>query len=119
MEELKLIEDNYNFNLPENYKQFYLKCGKQIPNNLVGTDLVNEYKELNVWANELLKEDKAEFEIEKDDFVFMMHQGYIFWFFKVNGNENPMVYGYFEGAMKPDKKKLLNAFLKEYINENN
>ena len=114
MKELKLIESNYKFSLPENYKQFYLKCGKSIPTNLIGTDLVNESKELNIWANELLKEDNAEFEIEKDDFVFMMHQGYIFWYFKVNGNENPMVYGYFEGALKPDKKMLLNDFLKEY-----
>ncbi len=114
--ELKLIEGNYDFSLPKQYKKFYLQCEKSIPKNLIGTDLVNKYKELNKWANELLKEDNAEFEIEKEDFVFMMHQGYIFWFFKVNGNENPMVYEYFEGALKADKKLLLEDFLKEYIN---
>jgi hypothetical protein len=116
LNELKKIENNYNFNLPKVYKQFYLKCGKSIPTNLIGTDLVNEYKGLNEWANELLEEDKSEFKIEKDDFVFMMHQGYLFWFFKVNGKENPMVYGYYEGSLKPDKKSPLNEFLKEYMN---
>jgi hypothetical protein len=116
LKRLKLIESNYDFNLPQKYKQFYLRCEKSIPENLIGTDLVNEYNELNVWANELLKEDSAEFEIGKDDFVFMMHQGYIFWYFKVNGNENPMVYGYYEEARVADKKMLLNDFLKEYIN---
>jgi len=113
---LKLIENNYEYSLPIQYKKFYLQCEKSIPKNLIGTDLVNKYKELNKWASELLKDDNAEFEIEKEDFVFMMHQGYIFWFFKVNGNENPMVYEYFEGALKADKKSLLEEFLKENIN---
>ena len=44
----------------------------------------------------------------------MMHQGYMFWYFKVDGNENPDVYFYYEGSLQPDKKSDFKSFIKLY-----
>jgi hypothetical protein len=61
----------------------------------------NSYHDLNEGAVELLKDDGIDNFIESDDFVFMMHQGYMFWYFKANGDTDPIVYGYYEGKLKP------------------
>lgn len=44
----------------------------------------------------------------------MMHQGYIFWFFKANGTPDPVVYGYQEGNENPDKLEPLSKFIAQY-----
>ena len=72
--------------------------------------------ELKEWALELLDEDNAENFLTEKDFVFMMHQGYMFWYFKANGIENPNVYFYREMSLKPDQLTDLKTFLTEYPN---
>jgi len=42
----------------------------------------------------------------------MMHQGYIFWYFKANGDHDPTVYGYYEGKLRPDKFGHFSDFIK-------
>jgi hypothetical protein len=69
---------------------------------------------LNEGAAEILKEDGAEFFLEPNDLVFMMHQGYMFWYFKADGNPDPIVYGYFEGKLKPDNHGPFSEFIKDY-----
>ncbi len=81
---------------------------------MIGTDLLNDTKELNIWANELLEEDNIESFLAKDDFVFMMHQGYMFWYFEADGEQNPVVYFYKEGNLKPNKEQRLKEFLSKY-----
>jgi hypothetical protein len=44
----------------------------------------------------------------------MMHQGYIFWYFKANGDPDPDVFGYYQGKIKPDNLGRLSEFLKRY-----
>ena len=81
---------------------------------MVGTDLRNDTDELNNWALELLAECGVVNFLEKDDFVFMMHQGYMFWYFKADGNANPDVYFYHEGRLLPNKEFPLKEFLNNY-----
>ena len=115
MKEIEQIETENNISLPELYRAFYYRCSFSAPLKLVGTDLRNRNPELNKWALELLKEDRLKNFLDKDDFVFMMHQGYIFWYFKANGDSDPIVFGYHEGRSKPDNLGPISIFLKEYM----
>jgi len=114
MNDLIEIEKTKGLKFPNIYKDFYLKCEKSTPNGMRGTDLFNQYKELNNWAEELLREDNAENFLSEKDFVFLMHQGYMFWYFKADGNENPDVYFYHEQALYPKKICSLEYFIKNY-----
>ena len=114
MDKLSQIEKEDKILLPQIYKDFYRRCSRSIPENLVGTDLRNHYPDMNIGAIELLEEDGAEIFLESDDFVFMMHQGYIFWYFKANGDPDPDVFGYYQGKIKPDNLGRLSEFLKRY-----
>lgn len=114
MEKLDKIEKESNFIFPLIYKNFYKKCEISTPKGFVGTDLFNEYDELNIWALELINEDGTENFLTDTDFVFMMHQGYMFWYFNANGEINPHVYFYEEGMLFPKKIDFLDRFLVNY-----
>jgi hypothetical protein len=116
MDKLTKIENERRISFPEVYRRFYDLCAFSIPANLVGTDLWNNASyDLNEEALELLEGSDRENFLERDDFVFMMHQGYIFWYFKANGDPDPIVYGYHEGKLRPDNLGHLSEFIKEYM----
>lgn len=115
MRQLSSIEQENQISLPEIYKDFYRLCSITIPPKLIGTDLRNYYSELNQGAIELLLENGVENFLDKKDFVFMMHQGYIFWYFKGDGTPDPIVYGYYEGKLLPDNLGPLSAFIEETL----
>jgi hypothetical protein len=80
MKKLRSIENKYHILLPEIYRAFFNLCSSSIPANLVGTDLWNNNRfDLNQGAVELLEEDGVNNFLESNDFVFIMHQGYMFW----------------------------------------
>lgn len=115
MDKLSKIESERHISLPDIYRRFYDLCSVTIPENLVGTDIWNNSRfDLNEGAAKLLEEDKTNNFLAADDFVFMMHQGYIFWYFKANGDIDPIVYGYHEGKLKPDNHGRFSEFVKEY-----
>ncbi|AUC16432.1 hypothetical protein BTO06_15295 [Tenacibaculum sp. SZ-18] len=115
MQLLKDYEAKKNISFPIVYIDFFSKYQKKLPHGLVGTDVFNGVEDLNLWAKELLNENNVKDFLREDDFVFMMHQGYMFWYFKISGDENPMVYSYFEGDLKPKDRGKLKYFLAEYI----
>jgi hypothetical protein len=39
----------------------------------------------------------------------------MFWYFKADGNPDPIVYGYYENKLKPDNLGLLSELIKEYL----
>lgn len=114
MDILNEIENISEIRFPKIYRDFYKLCENSTPKGMVGSDLFNKYKELNNWAKELLEEDNVENFLEVDDFVFLMHQGYMFWYFKANGNENPKVYFYYEGQRWPKEVCLLKDFIENF-----
>jgi hypothetical protein len=116
MDKLSRIENTHNIFLPQIYKDFYNLCSLSIPAKLVGSDLRNNGRfDLNEGAVELLEEDGIDNFLESDDFVFMMHQGYIFFYFKANGETDPIVFGYYEGQLKPVNFGFFSEFVKSYI----
>ena len=115
MSKLSRIEEENGIVLPEIYKDFYRTCSGYTPQNLVGTDLINKYDDLNYWAIELLEEDEVENFLQENDFVFMMHQGYIFWYFKADGNEDPIVFSYSEADKKRKNCGSFSSFIKEFV----
>jgi len=96
MNSLSKYEQENGLVFPAVYRNFFERCSSSVPAKLVGTDLVNAYPELKKWAVELLHENGTKNFFDEKDFVFMMHQGYMFWFFRVDGNSNPDVFGYSE-----------------------
>ncbi|MCD2259505.1 SMI1/KNR4 family protein [Psychroserpens luteolus] len=117
MKKLDTLEKEGHLIFPSIYKAFYLECLKVVPKTLVGTDLFHDKHELKAWALELLEEDNAEIFLTEKDVVFMMHQGYMFWYFKADGTKNPNVYFYEEMSLKPTLVTDLKTFLSEYLNE--
>lgn len=116
MSKLTRIEKEYQLLLPEVYKEFYQLCSVSIPHNLVGTSLLNNYAyaDLKNGAEELLEEYGVDNFLKSDDFIFMMHQGYLFWYFKADGHHDPTVFGYYEGKLKPDSFGRFSEFVKQY-----
>jgi hypothetical protein len=82
------------------YKKFYRNCREKLPAKLYGSDLF-EVKDFKTWAEELLESDKVENFLDEKDYVFMFHQGYIFWFFKAEGTTDPM----FLDTVSPTRRK--------------
>lgn len=116
MDHLKSIENEFHIILPDVYKRFYNLCAVSIPNNLIGTDLLNNflYYHLRNSAEELLKDDSVDNFLKSKDFVFMNHQGYMFWYFKAYGEADPIVYGYYKGKNSPDNFGHFSNFIYKF-----
>ena len=112
--ELNKVERKFSITLPIIYREFYKKCSRFIPRKLVGIDLINNDKNLLEGALDLFLEDKIQNFLTEKDFVFMIHQGYMFWYFRADGNKNPEVYFYKEGKLMPEAVGDLKSFLKDY-----
>jgi hypothetical protein len=113
MKTISKIERKKHF-FSRDLSNFYGLCSISIPKNLIGTDLLNRNPDLNQSAIELLEEDGVENFLEGNDVVFMMHQGYQFWYFRADGNPDPPVFGYHEKKLRPDNFGKLSDFIKKY-----
>ena len=89
---------------------------QKMPDKLIGSDLSDGKIDLYSNALTLLNENNITNFLGEDDFIFMMHQGYIFWYFKADGNPNPNVLGFQEGKSKPDIIGNLSDFINEVSN---
>jgi hypothetical protein len=96
LEKIFLLEEERKLTLPEIYKQFYLDCLDKRPEDLVGTDLINDDHNLTAAAHDLLTECGVDDFLTEKDFVFIMHQGYMFWYFDASGDPDPQVFGFSE-----------------------
>ena len=114
MDIFKEIEEKQGLKFPKIYFDFYQSCEKKIPQKMIGSDLFNHEKELKEGAIELLRESNIDNFLSYNDFVFMMHQGYMFWYFKADGIENPEVYFYHETQNGPKHICSLKKFIKNF-----
>lgn len=108
--EINEIERFYSLDLPASYRQWLLKYGREPKGQFVGSDChYPVLLKLREWAEELLRDCSKPFVLGKEDFVFLMHQGYQFFYFKADGKlDDPPVYYYFEGWDEP--KLVANSF---------
>ncbi|CAN1213549.1 Knr4/Smi1-like domain-containing protein [Tumidithrix helvetica PCC 7403] len=92
------LEQKLEISLPKLYKEFLQMMGNGAGKFLQGEDCF--YPQLPLiqgWAKELLQENNFPESLPDDAFVFFMHQGYQFSFFKLSEGDNPPIYSYCEG----------------------
>jgi hypothetical protein len=119
-EEVEEIQAYAGVKLPAIYLDFLYTMGRGAGNFFKGSDMFYpSLLGLRKAAEELLSEEGASFSLPKDAFVFLMHQGYQFLFFRTLGcSDDPPVYHYMEGEGAPRKiSRSFSRFLIESIKE--
>jgi hypothetical protein len=91
------VECKYRLKLPPAYRDFLSAAGRGADQFLVGTDwLYPQLLELGEAARDLLYQH-TKFKLSDSDFVFLMHQGYQFMYFRTGtGDPDPEVRRYLE-----------------------
>jgi SMI1-KNR4 cell-wall len=103
------VENILNIKFLEPYKSFILNCGNGISPYFDGCDYkIDSLIEMQKFAVELLLENGVE--SPENIFVFFMHQGYQFHFFKVGEKEDLNVYYYNECISQDEYFKFSNSF---------
>ena len=97
-EQIAQLERQYQLTLPAAYREFLLWMGQGAGGFLAGDACFYEaLTQLRDDALELLAENGVSGGLPDDAFVFSMHEGYQFQFFRVSEGANPPVYWYGEG----------------------
>ena len=117
-EEIQGLESKLVYKLPSFYRKFLKNCPNRAYKNLVGTDIGLPYLEdMKEAAEELLEECGNPFSLETDDFVFAMHQGYQFYYFKTSLGKNSPIYYYMEGSNEVEESYLnFSEFVEAFEN---
>ncbi len=102
-DEIVQLERLFDSSLPETYRAFRSALGKSSGEFLRGSDFLLKHlsRDLKRGAQEML-EDEGEPQLPPHAFVFLMHQGYQFFYFHCGVDPDPPVY-YFrerEGTRK-------------------
>ncbi len=97
--EIQSLEDALHIQLPEAYREFLGWIGKL--RGALTTDnhgwRDNYLIDLQVGAQQILWENNFPQKLPSNAYVFSMHEGFIFYFFNLNGDDNPPLYSYMEG----------------------
>jgi len=104
-EEIAALESRFEIKLPVAYRAFLRSMGHDTDWLFVGTDC--SYRHLSTLrrgAERLLARFGDPFMLHAEDFVFLMHQGYQFMYFRADENPDPPVFYYLEGYSKPERK---------------
>lgn len=96
--EVQEVERGVGLPLPASYKAYLRVAGRHMPAAWVGSDCtIGRLPKLQEWGPELLREcDQPP--LPAQAFVFLMHQGYQFFYFLADGSsDDPPVFYYLEG----------------------
>lgn len=94
--EVNALEQSLLHPLPQAYRQFLLWMGHGAGSFWRGTHCFYKHLgDIQNWAVELLEEKRFPQQIPSDAFVFWMHQGYMFAFFRLLEGDDPPVYFYY------------------------
>ena len=96
--------------LPLAYRAYLSIAGAAPPPKLIGSDCYGHYlPKIHEWAVELLAECGNPFTLPENAVVFLMHQGYQFYYFIADANDpNPAIYYFHEG--KPSAECAFDTF---------
>ncbi|NJS09059.1 MAG: SMI1/KNR4 family protein [Microcoleus sp. CSU_2_2] len=98
-DEVAAFEQQLGISLPRAYQEFLLSMGHSAGQFLRGSDCFFQHlPQLQEWAIELLQENNFAQSIPEDAFIFFMHQGYQFSFFRLSEGAEPPTYSYCEGT---------------------
>lgn len=116
--EISQLESYYNIKFPKIYLEFLALMGKGAGRYMSGSScFFDELTNLKDWANELIVDNGFQ-PVPNGAFVFWMHQGYQFAFFRLSENDDPKVYGFDEGIKQDDfdvKFDSLTAFFNAFL----
>ena len=90
------LENKVALTLPRTYRAFLAAMGRSAGDFLCGTDFLYADLPLRAYADDLLSESEVPLALDRDDFVFAMHQGYTFLFFRCGISDDPPVFLYDE-----------------------
>jgi hypothetical protein len=97
--EVRELQRRLGIVLPKAYEEFLLLMGHGAGAFLRGSDcFFAQVSALQTWAADLLKENGGAAPLPEDAWVFLMHQGYQFSFFRLSEGDNPPTYSYCEGT---------------------
>lgn len=100
--EIIQFEQQQGITLPSIYKDFLKMMGHGAGKFLRGSDCFYQHlPRIQEWAKQLLVENDFTEALPEDAFVFFMHQGYQFSFFRLSEGDNPPTYSYCEGQQEP------------------
>lgn len=118
-EEIALLEHKFGIKLPELYCDWLRTMGRDAGHYLQGSDaFYPAILELRDWATELLVENGNPFSLPDDAFVFLMHQGYQFLYFRtVSQNPDPPVMYYFEGKPLSQGWPTLSRYFQQVLED--
>lgn len=109
--EVDNLEYQLKSNLPIAYKEYLLNMGKYSGRLNVGTDcFYPDILDLGKYASDLLEENNTGLKLPSDAFVFSMHQGYQFNFFRLSDGDNPQVFSYSETYKTAEFRKIFDSF---------
>ncbi|MDB9456696.1 SMI1/KNR4 family protein [Dolichospermum circinale CS-534/05] len=109
--EIIQLERQQGINLPSTYKDFLKIMGHGAGKFLRGSDCFYQHlSQIQEWAKQLLVENDFPQTLPEDAFVFFMHQGYQFSFFRLSEGDNPPTYSYCEGQEELDFVKSHDQF---------
>ena len=94
--EIEALEAELGIVLPRAYREFLLTMGRSAGDFFCGTDFLYADLPLREYADELLSEGDVPLALHPADFVFAMHQGYTFLFFRCGISDDPPVFLYEE-----------------------
>lgn len=98
-DEVRAIEQNLGISEPLAYQEFLLSMGCGAGKFLRGSDcFFDRLFQIQEWAIELLQENNFPRSLPDDAFIFLMHQGYQFSFFRLSEGADPPTYSYCEGT---------------------
>jgi len=110
--EIEEIEMFIKGRLPKAYREFLLLMGHSCGQFLQGSDCFYKIlKDLQVYAQDLLREDHNSGVLPEDAFVFFMHQGYYFLFFRLTEGDDPPIYSYLENMAQPEQSVMTKEYL--------
>jgi len=93
------LEQWHECALPQAYREFLFWMGSWGGGFLIGSHcFYGDLKNIQTWAKDLLQEDGFPGMLPEDAFVFWMHQGYQFYFFRSHEGEDPPIYYYLESV---------------------
>jgi hypothetical protein len=98
-DDISTLEGRFGIPLPEIYRDWLRVMGRGAGHYLEGSDaFFPRLLELRDGAEDLLRENRHPFSLPEDAFVFLMHQGYQFLFFRTSPPDpDPQVTLYLEG----------------------
>jgi hypothetical protein len=119
MEQLSLFKPSQIFEaqyklqglLPQTYLDFYNQCEVEVPLKFREYTLGNSDHNLKQHANWLLERNGIQDFLKTNDFVFQYKYDFGFWYFQLDGQEDPLVMCWMVGCIEPFEISGLSDYL--------